>query len=92
MQPPSFTLLEKERLPGLRPVRLPCGGTDEMKKSDQEISPHTLVNFARRLMVNFGSPLTVLAVNGGARSALASLRGQPQTSEARRHDHALRPR
>jgi len=49
----------KELLPGLRPLRRPCG-VKPMREdpSNQETTPHALVNFARRLMVNLGSPLT----------------------------------
>jgi hypothetical protein len=50
-------LLEKELLPGLRPVRLHCGWTDQMKRSDQETSPHTLLKFCTRVDGQLWNPV-----------------------------------
>jgi hypothetical protein len=49
---------EKSFCPAFGRSDSPAGETDERRPSDQEMTPHTLVNFARRLLVNLGSPLT----------------------------------
>jgi RHS repeat-associated protein len=54
----------------------PAGETDERRPSDQETTPHALVNFARRLMVNLGSPLTLYQdINAAGTSAVTTTYG-----------------
>src|ERR1700691_381276 len=71
-------LEEKSFCPAFGRSDCPAGETDERRPSDQETAPHALVNFARRLMVNLGSPLT-RTLSFSARGAPPQARHGPIT-------------